>query len=84
MAVAVTGGTDRHLCSAARPLRLASVARPRQRNVEFALDHGMDEFANLITQARFDRINPGVLYQNALVATHLRRHGRGCHDHAHL
>ena len=57
MAVAVTGRTDRDLRFVARRLRMASVARPRQRSVELALDHGMDEFANPIAQADFDRIN---------------------------
>jgi hypothetical protein len=39
---------------------MASVARPRQRSVELALDHRMDEFANPIAQASFDRIKPVV------------------------
>ena len=58
MAMAVTGDADRLLRFAARRLRMASVARPRQRHVELALDHGMDELANPIAQATFDRIKP--------------------------
>jgi hypothetical protein len=37
-----------------------AVARPRQCSVELALDHGMDEFANPVAQASFDRIKPVV------------------------
>ena len=51
MAMAVTSDADRLLRFAARRLRMASVARPRQRHVELALDHGMDELANPIAQA---------------------------------
>ncbi len=60
MAVAVTGGTDRFLRFAVRRFRVASVARPRQRNVQLALNHGMDEFANPIAQPTFDRIKAVV------------------------
>ena len=55
MAAAVTGGTDRLLRFAVRRFRMASVARPRQRNVQLTLNHGMDEFANPIAQLVFDR-----------------------------
>src|SRR5438046_3205950 len=39
VAVAMPGGTDRARRLAARRLRMASVARPRQCHVELALDH---------------------------------------------
>jgi CRP-like cAMP-binding protein len=60
MAMAVTGEADRLLRFAARRLRMASVARPRQRHVELALDHRMDKFANSIAQTTFDGIKPVV------------------------
>ena len=82
MAMAVTGDADRLLRFAARRLRMASVARPRQRHVELALDHGMDEFANPIAQATFDRIKPVVEKINSPLATTLRGirlRGNACH-----
>jgi hypothetical protein len=51
---------------------MASVARPRQRNVQLALDHGMDEFANPIAQATFDRIKPVVEKINSRLGCRLR------------
>ena len=41
-------------------LRTASTARPRLCHVELAFHHGMDEFANAIAQASFDRIKPVI------------------------
>jgi hypothetical protein len=73
MAVAMTGGTDRLLRFAARRFRMASVARPRQRNVQLALDHGMDEFANPIAQASFNRVKPIVEKVDSRFGCRLRR-----------
>ena len=75
MAMAVTGDADRLLRFAARRLRMASVARPRQRHVELALDHGMDEFANPIAQASFDRIKPVVEKINSRLAQRCEESG---------
>src|SRR5271156_53587 len=80
--MAVTGGTARLLRFAARRLRMASVARSRQRNVQLALDHGMDEFANPIAQATFDRIKPAVEKINSRLGCRLRGirlRGNTCH-----
>jgi hypothetical protein len=38
----------------------ASVARARERCLEFALDHHLDEFAHTVAHAGFDRIKPIV------------------------
>jgi hypothetical protein len=82
MAMAVTGDADRLLRFAARRLRMASIARPRQRHVELALDHRMDKFANSIAQTTFDRIKPVVEKMNRRLACRLRRirlRGNACH-----
>jgi hypothetical protein len=39
---------------------MTSVARSRQCQVEFFLDHRTDEFPNPIAQASFDRVKPIV------------------------
>ena len=72
MAVAVATGTARALRFTARRLRTASIARPRQRHVELALHRGMDEFANAIAQASFDRIKPVVEKMDSRVGLGLR------------
>ena len=82
MAMPVTGDADCLLRFAARRLRMASVARPRQRHVELALDHGMDEFANPIAHATFDRIKPVVEKINSRLACRMRGirlRGNACH-----
>jgi hypothetical protein len=48
VAVVVTVGPDRALRVAARHPRVTTVARPRQRQAEFSLDHQMNEFPNSI------------------------------------
>jgi hypothetical protein len=61
---------------------MASVARPRQRNVQLTLNHGMDEFANPIAQPTFDRIEPVVEKINSRLGCRLRGIrlcGNACH-----
>ena len=61
---------------------MASVARPRQRHVELALDHGMDEFASPITETGFDGIKPIVEKMALLSVCRLRKlrlSGNGFH-----
>jgi len=48
VAVAVTDGPDRALTIAAQWLPMTSIARPRQRHVEFTLKHSVEEFMNPI------------------------------------
>ena len=79
---AVTGDADRLFRFAARRLRMACVARPQQRHVQLALDHGLDKFANPIAQATFDRIKPVVEKMNSRLACRLlgiRLRGNACH-----
>ena len=71
----MAGDSDRLLRFAARRLRMASVARPRQRHVELALDHGMDELADPIAQASFDRIKPVVEKMDSRLGCRLRESG---------
>jgi len=58
--MAVTNSADRALAMADRGLRMASVAWPGQRHVEFTFDHGMDELANPLAHPGLNRIEPIV------------------------
>src|SRR5262249_21605083 len=60
VAIGVNESGYRQILGICEGFRMASVARPRQCHVELALDHGMDEFANPIAQASFDRVKPMV------------------------
>src|SRR6266536_4210996 len=60
VAVAVAAGAGA-LATAARTVQTpAAVTRPRQQNVELAFEHGMEEVANPIAKASFDRVEPVV------------------------
>ena len=72
MAVAVTDSANRDLRFLAQPLRMASVARPRQCQVKFALDHRMDKFSNSIAQDCFDRVKPIVENVDSCLGCRLR------------
>src|SRR5712691_2467604 len=60
VAVAVTGGADRSLRIIPGRLRTAGVARSRQRRVELAFEHGLQEFVNSIAKPSFYRVEPVV------------------------
>jgi hypothetical protein len=75
--VAVAMTTSRALRFATRQLRMTSVARPRQCQVEFALDHCMDEFPNPIAKASFDRVKPSVEKVDSCLGCRLRLKLRG-------
>src|SRR5215475_10385912 len=73
----MTAGTYHVLRFPTRQLRMTSVARPRQCQVEFALDHRMDEFPNPIAQASFDRVKPIVEKVDSCLGSRLRLKLRG-------
>jgi len=78
----MTGSASRALTIAARWLPTASVARPRQRHVEFTLEHGVEKFVNPIAQASFDRIEPVAEKMGSRLGCRLRRirlRGIACH-----